>query len=100
MLKHKPSENHPLHLKLQLNGSWGNATTIKILKASLRQSTHCKYNNYIKHWLDSSKTIRKIEVTHVLDFLSAMFEKGHAYSTINSAKCARATIYIYHLMSP
>ena len=34
----------------------------------------------------------KIEVTHVLDFLSAMFEKGHAYSTINRAKCAIATI--------
>ena len=58
----------------------------------MRQSTHCKYNNYIKHWLDYSKTIGKIEVTHVLDFLSAMFEKGHAYSTINSAKCAIATI--------
>ena len=34
----------------------------------------------------------KIEVTHVLDFLSAMFEKGHAYSTINRAKCAIAII--------
>ena len=30
--------------------------------------------------------MRKIEVTHVIDFLSAMFEKGHACSTINSAK--------------
>ena len=75
-----------------VNGNQGNATTVKILKASLRQSTHCKYNNYIKHWLDYSKTIGKIEVTHVLDFLSAMFEKGHAYSTINSAKCAISTI--------
>ena len=28
----------------------------------------------------------KIEVTHELDLLSAMFEKGHAYSTINSSK--------------
>ena len=28
----------------------------------------------------------------LLDFLSAMFEKGHAYSTINSAKCAITTI--------
>ena len=34
----------------------------------------------------------KTEVTHVLDFLSAMFEKGRAYSTINSAKYAIATI--------
>ena len=34
----------------------------------------------------------KIEVTHVLDFLSSMFEKGHACSTIDSAKCAIATI--------
>ena len=41
----------------------------------------------------------KIEVTHLLDFLSALFEKGQAYSTINSAKCTIATIYIYHLTS-
>ena len=34
----------------------------------------------------------KMEVTHVLDFLSAMFEKGHAYLIINSGKCAIATI--------
>ena len=34
----------------------------------------------------------KIEVTHVIDFPSAMFEKGHAYSTISSAKYAIATI--------
>ena len=78
--------------KTSVNGNQGNATTIKILEASLRQSTHCKYNNYIKHWLDYSKTMGKIEVTHVLDFLSAMFKKGHAYWTINSAKCAIATI--------
>ena len=36
--------------------------------------------------------MEKIEVTHVLDFLSAMFDKGHAYSTSKSAKCAMATI--------
>ena len=78
--------------KTSINGNQGNATTFIILEASLRQSTHCKYNNYIKHWLDYSKTMGKTEVTHVLDFLSAMFEKGHAYSTINSAKCAIATI--------
>ena len=57
----------------------------------MRQSTNCKYNYYIKRWLAYSETMRKIEVTHVLDFLSAMFEKGHAYSTINSVKCAIAT---------
>ena len=36
--------------------------------------------------------MEKIEVTHVLDFLSAMFEKGHAYSTINSANYAKPII--------
>ena len=36
--------------------------------------------------------MRKIEAAHVLDFLSAMFEKGHAYSTINRTKYAIATI--------
>ena len=33
-----------------------------------------------------------IEVTHVSDFLSAMFHKIHAYSNINRAKCATKTI--------
>ena len=36
--------------------------------------------------------MKKIEVTHVLDFLSAIFDKRHAYSTSKSAKCARETI--------
>ena len=36
--------------------------------------------------------MENIELTHVLDFLSTMCEKEHAYSTINSAKCAIATI--------
>ena len=47
------------------NGNQGNATTVKIFKASLRQSIHYKYNNYIKHCVDYSKTIGKIKVTHV-----------------------------------
>ena len=58
----------------------------------MRQSTHCRYNNYIKHWLAYSKTMGKIEVMHVLNFLSAIFVKGHAYSTIYSAKCAITNI--------
>ena len=78
--------------KTSVNGNQGNATTVKISEVSMRKSTHCKYNNYIKHWLNYPKTMGKIEVTHVLNFLSAMFEKGHAYSTNNSAKCAIATI--------
>ena len=78
--------------KTSVNGNQGNVTTIKISEASLRQSTQCKYNNYIKYWLDYSKTMGKIEVTHMLDFLGAMFEKEHAYSTINSAKYAIAAI--------
>ena len=49
-----------------------------------------------------SKYIGHIEASHILDFLSRMFDKGHAYSTINSAKCAIATIvYIppYNLLN-
>ena len=78
--------------KTSVNGNQDNATTVKILEASLRQSTHCKYNNYIKHWLAYSKATGKIEVTHVLDFLGAIFEKGRAYSTNNRTKCVIATI--------
>ena len=47
----------------------GNATTVQNLGVSLRQSKHCKYNDYIKHWLVYSKTMGKIEVTLALDRL-------------------------------
>ena len=46
----------------------------------------------MKSWLDYSKAMGKIEGTHVLDFLSVMFDKRYAYSTINSAKWALETI--------
>ena len=51
-----------------------------------------KYSNYIKQWTSYSKSISHIETSHVLDFLSGMFDKEHAYSTIDSTKCAIATI--------
>ena len=85
-----------------VNSSHGNNTTEKMLEASLRISTHCKYNNYIKQWTSFSKTIGRIEVSHVLYFLSRIFGKGHAYSTINSAKCSVATIVdipLYNLLN-
>lgn len=34
----------------------------------------------------------KFEVTHVLYFLSGMFDKGNIYSTISNAKCSIVTI--------
>ena len=39
----------------------------------------------------------KIEVTYGLDFFRSMSKKGHAYSVINSAKCAIATIIQIYL---
>ena len=81
--------------KTPVNDNQHKATTAKILEAFLRQSTHCKYNNYMKHWLAYSKTMGKIEVTRVLDLISDMFDKGHVYSTTNSAKCAIATNVSY-----
>ena len=78
--------------KTPVNSNQGNNTTEKILEASFRWSPNSKYNNYIKQWTSYSINIGHIEVSHVLDFLSGMFDKGHAYSTINSAKCAIATI--------
>ena len=90
---HKPSVNHLLQTeKTPVNSDQGDNTTEKMLEASLRISTHCKYNNYIKQWTSYSKNIGCIEVSHALNFLSRMFDKGHAYSTINSAKCVIATI--------
>ena len=82
----------PAIQKTPVNSNQGNNTTEKIIEASLRLSTHCKCNSYVKQWTSYSKNIGCIEVSHVLDFLSGMFDKGHAYSTINSTKCAIATI--------
>ena len=82
----------PIMQKTPVNSNQGNNTTGKFLEASIRLSTHCKYNNYIKQWVSFSKNISHIEVSHVLDFLSEMLDKVLAYSTINSAKCAIATI--------
>ena len=84
--------HHPLYKKLQLIAIRVIILQKKNLETSLRLSTHCKYNNYIKQWTSYSKNVGRIEVSHVLDFLSGMFDKGHAYSTINSTKCAIATI--------
>ena len=78
--------------KTSFNGSQDNVTTVKFLEASLRQSTNCKHNNYIKNWLAYPETMRKIEVTRAIDFLSAMFEKEHAYSIIDNEKCTIAII--------
>ena len=76
----------PAMQKAPVNSNQDNNTTQKNLEASLRLSGQCKYNNYIKQWTSYSKNIGHIEVSHVLDF------KGRAYSTINSAKSAIATI--------
>ena len=70
--------------KTAVNDNQGNDTTVKILETSWRKSTHFKYNNSIKHWLCYPKTMGIIEVTHVLDFLSPMFDKGHDYSMFYS----------------
>ena len=86
-------------LKSPVNSSLGNNTTEKILEPSIRLSTHCKYNNYIKQWTSYSKNSGHTEVFHGSDFLSGMFDKGHAYSTINSAKCAIATIVHMHSLN-
>ena len=83
ILPDKPSENHLLHPKLQLMAIRIMMLLLKFQK-NLGGSQHFKCNNYIKHRLCYSKTIGKIGVTHVLDFLGAMFDKGHGYSVCYS----------------
>ena len=63
-----------------------------VLKASLEKSTHNKHVAYLKQWMVYAKEIGNIKIHHVLHFLSAMFDTGVAYSTINSAKYVVATI--------
>ena len=42
--------------------------------------------------MEFSENIECVEITHVLDFLSTVFDKGNSLSAANSAKCAIATI--------
>ena len=76
--------------KIAVNRNQCINTTKKTLEASLKLSTHSKCNILNNEHL-ILKNMGPIEVSHVLDFLSGRFDKGHAYSTINSAKCAIAT---------
>ena len=82
----------PAIQKSSVNSNQGNNTKKKFLEASLRLSAHCKYNNYLKEWTSYSKNIGHIEASHVFNFLSRRFDKRHTNSTIDSAKCAIATI--------
>ena len=96
-LPYKPFVNPRLYKKLQLIAiritiQQKNFRSVSYISKHISISTHCKYNNYIKQYTSYSKYIGHIEVSHALDFLSGMFDREHAYSTINSAKCAIATI--------
>ena len=51
----------PAIQKTPVNSNQGNNTTEKFLEASLRLSTHRKYNNYIKQWTSYSKNIGHIK---------------------------------------
>ena len=56
----------PITQKATANSYKGNTITLKILEASLRISTHSKYNNYIKQCLSYSRKMQYIEVTDIL----------------------------------
>ena len=64
----------------------------KILNSSLRQSTRNKYRPYQKRWIEyctkHSIMVQAPKVEDILNFLSDIFDRGGAYSAINSAKCA------------
>ena len=68
-----------------------NETTVKILNASLRESTRTKYSIYIRQWESFIGTTRDITIEDALNFLSNLFDKSISYSAIVSAKCALAT---------
>ena len=77
--------------KTAVNDNKGNDATDKILETSWRKSTNFKYNNYTNQWLCYSRTMGKIGVTHVLDFLSGIFDKKHGSSMCYSS-CAYTTL--------
>ena len=89
IMKIKP---HPKNLKLTHDQGNYNDTTNSIINASLRESTRKTYENYIKQWHDFIGNRFGVDINLILDFLSTLFEKGSAYSVINSAKCAIATV--------
>ena len=80
--------------KTSVNGNKGNDATVKILETSWRKITPFKYNNYKKHWLCYFKTMATIGVTHVLDLLIAMFDKGHGCSMCYNS-CAYTSLRFF-----
>ena len=62
------------------------------LVASLSKSTRKKYNPYQQKWHISCQENKinpvTANITHVLDFLSNLYDQGLTHSAINSAKSA------------
>ena len=82
-----------------------NETIVKILNASLRESTRTKcsiYSTYIRQWESFIGTTRDIAIEHVLNFLSNLQDKGISYSAFVIAKCAlgsRVTVAPYQSLN-
>ena len=77
-----------------LNRGLSKGSTDMIL-ASWRDSTKKQYICYIHRWIlfssENNYDIFSTDVTHVLAFLSALYNEGLAYSALNTARSAMAT---------
>ena len=68
---------------------------IDLILASWRSSTQKQYLTYIHKWVkfcnSANLDIFTTEVTHILEFLTGLFNDGLGYSTINTARSALST---------
>lgn len=69
--------------------------SVEILCAGWASSTHKQYHSYFKKWNDFCE-IRKASCSEsniktLIEFFTFLFEKGYAYSSINTAKSALLT---------
>ena len=66
-----------------------------LILASWRSSTQKQYLTYIHKWVkfcnSANLDIFTTEVTHILEFLTGLFNDGLGYSTINTARSALST---------
>ena len=69
--------------------------SVDLILSSWRGASKKQYASYIQRWIafctDRSLDIFSTDVVHVLDFLSALFNEGLAYSAINTARSALST---------
>ena len=85
-----------LLVREKLIGKNISSNAINVILASWRKGTQSQYKSRLQRWLDfcDKKSINIVSpsIPHILDFLTTLHEKGLSYSSVNTAKCALASV--------